>query len=460
MLKRLKLIKRGLQAMVISHEWSSYRLDDIEQANSMKEYILNDEWWDKFVTPTSHVYTLVYEMWDAMIEIYKKEKRPTSQISCFYDVVHRIVVARWVKNHSLHPRYYSDAWLLEDSTKCAPHRDGEISQEMMKRFRRLFPNDDEYAMFSMKTGPFEDLTIISKMGTMEPQELVTLAFRLLGQPTSSSCAERNWSTYAFIHLVKRNKLTTSRAQELVYIYNNLRLLSRNPNADVKMWDVGGDAFDSMEDVGFLEVADLSLDEPDFENDLLIDKVKKHYPSNSDQVLSILFLDKNAKEQSFIQLDFPKNFMVILSMYKDEAEVTIYVTTDKFVQQSGDEVLDECDNGNDSDSNCPSEENYHSRHSTNDEYGFLNDECGSVGYSKNKKGPTMKVKKFVDTHSCTRSNMCGNKHATQGWIADVVTDKLKSNGDVSCAELKRWLMRNYNVDVPYMRAFRGKRTSLQ
>ncbi|GKC33606.1 hypothetical protein Tco_1045990 [Tanacetum coccineum] len=35
-------------------------------------------------------------------------------------------------------------------------------------------------------------------------------------------------------------------------------------------DVGGDAFDSMEDVGFLEFADLSLDEPEFENDLIID----------------------------------------------------------------------------------------------------------------------------------------------------------------------------------------------
>nr|GFA74664.1 hAT dimerization domain, ribonuclease H-like domain protein [Tanacetum cinerariifolium] len=100
--------------------------------------------------------------------------------------------------------------------------------------------------------------------------LQTLAFRLLGQPSSSSCAERNWSAYAFIHSLRRNKLTTSRAQDLVYIHNNLRLLSRNPNDDVKMWDVGEDAFDSMEDVGFLEFADLLLDEPEFENDLIID----------------------------------------------------------------------------------------------------------------------------------------------------------------------------------------------
>ncbi|KAK1411036.1 hypothetical protein QVD17_37580 [Tagetes erecta] len=119
------------------------------------------------------------------------------------------------------------------------------------------------------------------LATMEPKNwwvnfgaqtpfLQTMALRLLGQPSSSSCAERNWSTYAFIHSLRRNKLTTSRAEDLVYIHNNLRLLSRNPNEAVKMWDVGGDAFDSMEDVGFLEVADLMLDEPEFENDIITD----------------------------------------------------------------------------------------------------------------------------------------------------------------------------------------------
>ncbi|CAH1441016.1 unnamed protein product [Lactuca virosa] len=263
MLKRLKLIKMGLQAMVISEEWSSYRLDYTEKANSAKEYILNDDWWDKvayILSFTGPIYEmiracdtdkpclhLVYEMWDSMIEkvkieIYKKEKRLTSQISCFYDVVHRILMARWAKNntplhclaHSLHPRLF-------------PNGD-EYSRVL-----------DEYAMFSMKSGPFEDLTSISKMATMEPKNwwvnfgaqtpfLQTLAFRLLGQPSSSSCAERNCSTYAFIHSLKRNKLTTSRAQDLVYIHNNLRLLSRTPKDDVKMWDVGADAFDSMEDV--------------------------------------------------------------------------------------------------------------------------------------------------------------------------------------------------------------------
>ncbi|CAI9281245.1 unnamed protein product [Lactuca saligna] len=146
MLKRLKLIKRGLQTMVISEEWSSYRLADIKKANSVKEYILNDRWWDKvayILSFTGPIYDkirvfdtetpclqLVYAMYDSMIEnvkieIYKKEKRSTSQISCFYDIVNCILVDQWAKNntplhclaHSLHPRYCSDAWLLEDSTR-------------------------------------------------------------------------------------------------------------------------------------------------------------------------------------------------------------------------------------------------------------------------------------------------------------------------------------------------------
>ncbi|CAN6931717.1 BnaC06g06510D [Brassica napus] len=278
----------GLQAMVISEEWSTYRDDDIGKASFVKEKIVDDDRWEK--------------MWDSMIEkvkaeIYKREKRSMSEFSPFYNVVYEILVARWTKNntplhclaHSLNP---SDDWLNEDLARKGPHRDAEISHERIKCFRRLFlSNEDhmkvmqEYALFSMKSGPFEDLTSISMMSTMDPKSwwanfgaqtplLQTLAFKLLGQPSSSSCAERNWSTYSFIHSLRRNRLNPSHAQDLVFIHNNLRLLSRNFDQyeaeKTKMWDVGGDGFDSMEDVGFLEFADLSLDEPDFENELLDD----------------------------------------------------------------------------------------------------------------------------------------------------------------------------------------------
>ncbi|KAK4406691.1 hypothetical protein Sango_0675600 [Sesamum angolense] len=94
--------------------------------------------------------------------------------------------------------------------------------------------------------------------------LQSISLKLLGH-VSSSCCERNWSTYAFIHSIRRNQITPQRAQDLVFVHNNLRLLSRKTpqymQGDTKMWDVAGDAFETIEDVGILEIANLSLDEP-------------------------------------------------------------------------------------------------------------------------------------------------------------------------------------------------------
>ncbi|KHN07731.1 hypothetical protein glysoja_033116, partial [Glycine soja] len=91
---------------------------------------------------------------------------------------------------------------------------------------------------------------------------------LLAQPCSSSCCERNWSTYSFIHSLKRNKMTPHRAELFFSFHSNLRLLSRNTpqyhQEETKMWDVAGDDFGSLDDCGILEIASLSLDEPELE----------------------------------------------------------------------------------------------------------------------------------------------------------------------------------------------------
>ena len=100
--------------------------------------------------------------------------------------------------------------------------------------------------------------------------LQSIELKLSGQPCSSSCCERNWSTYNFIHFMKRNKLTSQRAEDLVYVHNNLRLMSRrssNYNEDEsKLWGIRVDGFESMDikNAIILEIVDLSLDEPELE----------------------------------------------------------------------------------------------------------------------------------------------------------------------------------------------------
>ena len=73
---------------------------------------------------------------------------------------------------------------------------------------------------------------------------------------------------------------------------------------------------------------LYIDTCSYDINHLIQEVKKHYPSESDSVLSVVFVDKHAKEQCFIELDSDERFMMMISMYKEEKEITIYVTTEK------------------------------------------------------------------------------------------------------------------------------------
>nr|GEV79656.1 hypothetical protein [Tanacetum cinerariifolium] len=230
-----------------------------------------------------------------------------------------------------------------------------------------------------------------------------------------------------------------------------------------------------------------------------------YPSKVDQVLSIIFVDKYAIEQSFIELDFDGNFQVMLNMYEKENEVTIYGHNEDIYQPQGED--------DDSDG-CPSEGSYHSYIGSDNEDEIMNYERESISDNKNiptievnsrfsnavvfkralnhhalmnefeyfiekseptrftarcaqltcrwrihddilQDGVTFKVKKLLESHSCIWSNKGGNKCATQGWIASVIKDKLKSDGDVSVTKLKKWLMKHYNVEVPYLRVFRGK-----
>ena len=180
-------------------------------------------------------------------------------------------------------------------------QDLEVSRERMKCFKRYFPNSEErtrvlleYANFSTRSGDFGEFDSIHDRYTMDPKSwwvihgtcapmLQSVALKLLVQPSSSSCCERNWSSFivisiiifiicyernSFVHSMRRNKMTPKRAEDLVFIHSNLRLLSRKTpqyrQGETKLWDIAGDSFDSFEDVGMLEVANLSLDEPDLE----------------------------------------------------------------------------------------------------------------------------------------------------------------------------------------------------
>ncbi|KAL0289160.1 UNVERIFIED_CONTAM: hypothetical protein Sangu_2625700 [Sesamum angustifolium] len=311
MLKRFKLIKQQLKMMVISEQWSCYRDDDVTKAINVKEKLLDDSWWDSidyildFTEPIyemlratdtdKHCLHLVYDMWDNMISkvkkaIYKHEKKNDYEESSFWGVVHKMF----------------NKWQSQHPNLTPPQSDVEISRMRKICLKCLFPNNDtrrevnvELARFFGYLDDFADEDSLRDRWQMDPikwwlvhgsatPHLQSISLKLLGHVSSSSCCERNWSTYAFIHSIRRNQITPQRAQDLVFVHNNLRLLSRKTpqymQGNTKMWDVAGDAFETIEDVGILEIANLSLDEPELES-VLFDEITEDLKDDHDNLNS-------------------------------------------------------------------------------------------------------------------------------------------------------------------------------
>jgi hypothetical protein len=73
--------------------------------------------------------------------------------------------------------------------------------------------------------------------------------------------------------MKRNKIDPKRAEDLVYVHTNLRLLSRKEEGykkgQTKLWDISGDEHEALDAVE-IEFAALSLDEPELEVTMFFD----------------------------------------------------------------------------------------------------------------------------------------------------------------------------------------------
>ncbi|KAH1118488.1 hypothetical protein GYH30_047311 [Glycine max] len=292
MLKRFKLLKRCLQNMVISDQWNSYREDDVRKAAHVKELILNDIWWDKvdyilyFMDPiysmiricdtdASNLH-LVYEMWDSMIEkvkttIYRHDEVLENEVSSFFEVIHEILNSRWSKScnplhclaHSLNPRYYSDNWLNEVPNRVPPHRDDELSSQRNKCLKRYFPHVnvrtkvyEEFSKFSSCVGDFGSFDSIEDRWALDPKTWWVMH----GSSTP---------------ILQKKQNGSKEGEDLVFVHSNLRLLSRKEEGykkgETRLWDINGDVHDSLDDSArILEMADLSLDEPDLEAMLFLD----------------------------------------------------------------------------------------------------------------------------------------------------------------------------------------------
>ncbi|GFZ11620.1 hypothetical protein Acr_23g0000050 [Actinidia rufa] len=192
---------------------------------------------------------LVYDMWDSMIEqvkaaIYRHEGKMHEEDSTF-GVIHQILVDRWNKNNTpLHCLTYSL------NPRVPPHKDEEVSRERLKCLKRYIDNhiertkvNSEFAKFPMNDGPFKDVDFIRDRGTMNPCTwwVVYGSFA----PFEDTCA-------TFFLIVVRG----------IRVLTPFSLCEKKQDDTKKSKRL--DNFDSLDDIGVLEIVNLSLDEPEME----------------------------------------------------------------------------------------------------------------------------------------------------------------------------------------------------
>ncbi|XP_028101048.1 uncharacterized protein LOC114300362 [Camellia sinensis] len=301
-LQRLVKVRPALLSMALSKQWENLRKNTSSphQHDIVHQTIMDDDFWRKaktVLTITKHIYKMlrfsdsdkavigeVYELMDTMLGNIKDT---LSNDPIVYDLIHQFVVERWNKmNIPLHclayilvPKYYTNSWLSKSAPggvrRKKPHFDVEVQKGYLEAIEKMICDQTEAAVirkqisdFVSCKGVFSQPQAVNDRATMDAlswwnlyggaaPELYSLALKVLSQSVNTSCAERCWSTYSYIHNVKRNRLNVDRAEKLVFVHYNHRLLSRyrEDYENFKNWDAHPEDANIEEDIMAIEERD-------------------------------------------------------------------------------------------------------------------------------------------------------------------------------------------------------------
>jgi hypothetical protein len=216
--------------------------------SSARNYILSEEFWEKLdviikiLEPIVIVLKLFESDTSTLSTVYfhfKQLMNQISEISCSFSInLQQYIQKRW--EYSYHPimmvAYMMDPHFLEESRNTNIEATGysEFTSFTNTRFNReesvnMFT---ELVKFRQKNSPYDNEIIWLSSTDLSPSiwwqswpntGLQQLAIKIFSIPTSSAAAERNFSTFGFIHNKIRNRLRNERVKKLIYVYGNLRL---------------------------------------------------------------------------------------------------------------------------------------------------------------------------------------------------------------------------------------------
>ncbi|KAK2411095.1 hypothetical protein QL285_046412 [Trifolium repens] len=161
-----------------------------------------------------------------------------------------IIKARWDKH--LKRELHAAAYFFNPAFQYSGdfNDKSRVTEALVKLFevKSLCPDVSkafqEMQMYRDRKDSFGKPSAVKVAANLQPAEwwkiyggsapiLQKLAIRSLGQTSSSSGCERNWSVFERIHTKRRNRLEHQRLNDLVYVAYNLRLKNRStPELDI------------------------------------------------------------------------------------------------------------------------------------------------------------------------------------------------------------------------------------
>jgi hypothetical protein len=180
-----------------------------------------------------HIYWRMHEIKEQLKEV-EKSAAHRNQVSAVVD-------KRWEMLHSI---MHAAGFVLEPTYQTYDqHANEEVMDGFWQIVGKLAPADahariaQQLHKYRSKQGLFgreaaqdsvaymPGYTWWESFGAVCP-ELQSVALKVLSQGSAASACELLWSHFDFIHNKRRNRLTAERANDLVFVFSNLRLLDK------------------------------------------------------------------------------------------------------------------------------------------------------------------------------------------------------------------------------------------
>ena len=253
--------KAPLQSGVVLPDWSgtkwSYHTSDSTRSEILSEIVLSSSFWKllmncrtllqplarmirKADTEGSSYHSLVYHnMTVFQQQVADHQGLPKSE----HKQAQNVVLERWkCLHHPVHAAsYVLNPALMNPGTD--PLKDTQIRQNVAQVFDSFAVKEHaataklQLQQFLMRSGEFSDDQIWTKeslsLGGInwfqafcyEDTVLRDIGLPVHSTPTMAFAAKRNWRVFGFIRSKSRNRLYGHKVERLVYIYQNMRLLS-------------------------------------------------------------------------------------------------------------------------------------------------------------------------------------------------------------------------------------------